>query len=185
MVKKLTALIAGPTDKTKLFRFGKINQSEYKNWISNISKVLEEELTELHIIPDDGVPLDIAKKYKELGGNNVIGYVPKNYDNQLKQYFNFCDDIRVFDGNWTALNTSLSLKGNLIIAIGLSSGTMVEIAYTKYHNKYLKKDIPILTHLETMGSRLPVEIEDEINIIYFNNNEQLKKILIEYKYLIR
>ena len=41
------------------------------------------------------------------------------------------------DGGWTVLNTCLSLRTGLMIGFGLSPGTLVEIAYSKYHKKYL------------------------------------------------
>lgn len=174
---KLCALIAGPTDKTKLCKFGKINYQEYYQFIEGRARVLAEYLDRLILIPDDGVPLDIAKAYKNNGGGEVIGYIPKEGASHLESYLAFCDDIKEINGGWSVLNTCLSLKSDLMIVFGLSSGTIVEIAYTKYHNKYSKKYLPVMIDLRTISSKLPLEIEDETRLFYFQNDTELITLL--------
>lgn len=83
------------------------------------------------------------------------------------------------EGGWTVLNTCLSLKSELIIGLGLSPGTIVEIAYTKYHKKYLNKNVRIFLDKRTISKRLNPEIEEEINLKYFNSEKELDKLLIK------
>jgi len=171
MKDKLTTLIAGPTDKTKLSRFGSIPPGKYQKFLDDRASILAEYVSQINIIPDNGIPLDIAKAYKRAGGEKVVGYIPNGDCNILKKYFSHCDEIEEFDTGWSGLNTCLSLRGDSITAFGLSSGTIVEIAYTKYHKKFLGRDIPVLIDKGTIDFNLRPELEEELNIKYFNLSE--------------
>lgn len=178
--KDLTAIVIGPTDRTKLFRFGSIRQEDYDRYLTESATILVQHLQKVDIIPDMGVPLDMARRYKDLGGKEVVGYIPRAGYESLKPNFKFCDKIEKIEGGWTELNTHLSLKSGLAICFGISPGTLVEIAYSKYHLRYLGKKIRILADIRSMSSRLPAELEDELVIDYFDSakilNELLRKI---------
>jgi len=173
----LSALLIGPTDKTKIFRFGRIRREDYEPFKEEVGKVLAVNLSTVYLIPDEGVPLDIAKSYKQFGGREVVGALPKGGCEVLEEYFQFCDRTEEVDGGWTVLNTCLSLRTGLMIGFGLSPGTLVEIAYSKYHKKYLGKNIPILLDERTISGKLNPEIEDEVNLRYFNSSDELSQLL--------
>ena len=175
--KKIRSLIAGPTDKTKIFRFGKIKKEDYPAFIEGIGHCLVEGLSRLDLIPDEGVPLDIARAYKRLGGEQVVGYVPLGGCESLRPYFEVCDTVEEFDSGWSGLNTCLSLRSGNIISVGMSPGTMVELAYTKYHGKYMGNNIPLLIDLRAIEGRLPLAVEDEVDARYFDSNKQLMELL--------
>ncbi len=177
----LSALLIGPTDKTKIFRFGKIPRSDYDQYKEEVGKVLAANLSTVYLIPDEGVPLDLAKSYKQFGGQDVVGALPRGGCNVLEKYFQFCDRTEEVDGGWTVLNTCLSLRTGLMIGFGLSPGTLVEIAYSKYHKKYLGKNIPILLDERTISGRLNPELEDEVDLRYFNSAEKLNQFLEEIR----
>lgn len=173
----LSALIIGPTDKTKIFRFGKIRRENYELYKQEIANVLAANLSRIYLIPDEGIPLDFAKAYKKSGGQEIMGAIPLGGCKILEKYFKFCDKIEEIDGGWSVLNTCLSLQAELMIGFGLSPGTLVEIAYSKYHKKYLGKDIPVLLDRRTISGRLNLEIEDEINLKYFSSAKELNEFL--------
>ena len=181
MRDKLISLIVGPTDKTKLFRFGNISSDEYSSFIDERARVLAKHIFQMNIIPDDGVPLDIAKAYKNLGGGKVVGHIPKGGVRELEKYFPYCDRIEEFDTGWSGLNTCLSLKGDIITVFGLSPGTLVEVAYTNYHRKYLDRIVPVIIDRTTIDGKMSPELTDELDIKYFSTNDELSKILEEYK----
>ena len=181
MKGKLVSLVAGPTDKTKLFRFGSISSEEYQSFIDERAKMLARHISQMNIIPDDGVPLDIARAYKNSGGKSVVGYIPKGGIRELEKYFQYCDKIEEFDTGWSGLNTCLSLKGDIITVFGFSPGTLVEVAYTKYHKKYLDRVVPVIIDRTTIDGKMPPELMDELNIKYFSTNDELSKILEERK----
>jgi len=176
MSNKLVSLIAGPTDKTKIFRFTNISRENYNTHLEELADSLSNYVHMVNIIPDQGVPLDFAKKFRERGGK-VIGYVPQIDCESLRKNFSYCDEITVFNGGWSALNTCLSLKGDLITVIGMSPGTMVEISYTKYHKKYLGKKIPILIDTMTVPWTFPESISEELDLRYFNGINQFEILL--------
>jgi len=173
----LSALLIGPTDKTKIFRFGKIDGESYEQYLDEVGKVLVANLSSVYLIPDEGIPLDFAKSYKKFGGREVIGALPKGGCAVLEKYFQFCNRTEEFDEGWSVLNTCLSLRTGLMIGFGLSSGTLVEIAYTKYHKKYSGKNIPILLDERTISRRLNQEVEDEVDLRYFSSAEELNRLL--------
>lgn len=177
MKDKLTSLIAGPTDKTKIFRFGHISPDEYQFFINERARVLANHISRINIIPDDGIPLDIARAYKNFGGENVIGYIPKGGIKELEKYFAYCDKIEEFDLGWSGLNTCLSLKGDIVTVFGLSPGTLVEVAYTKYHKKYLDRVVPVIIDRTTIEGNMPQELTDEVHIKYFSTNDELEELL--------
>jgi len=107
----------------------------------------------------------------------VVGFIPRGGYPPLEKYFNLCDKIEEFDTGWSGLNTCLSLRGDLITVFGLSPGTLVEMAYTKYHKKYLGREIPILVDKRTIDGTLPPELLDELRLQYFSSNNELNKIL--------
>jgi hypothetical protein len=173
----LSALIIGPTDKTKIFRFGKMDKIIYEQHKEEIGKVLATNISSIYLIPDEGIPLDFAKSYKKFGGQEVVGVLPRGGYGLLKKYFQFCDRTEEIDGGWCVLNTCLSLRAELMIGFGLSPGTLVEIAYTKYHKKYLGRKIPVLLDEKMISRRLNPEIEDEINLKYFSSTKELNNLL--------
>ncbi len=177
----LSALIIGPTDKTKIFRFGKIKKENYENYKSEIGKVLAKNLSTIYLIPSEGIPLDFAKAYRQAGGSEVIGVLPKGGHEASEEYFKFCNKIEEIDGDWSVLNTCLSLKSGLMIGFGLSPGTLVEIAYSKHHKKYLKKDIPIFLDERTISQRLNPELEEEVDLTYFSLTSELNSLLKKLK----
>ena len=172
-----SALIIGPTDKTKILRFGKLDLEGYTKHKEEIGRVLAINLSRIYLIPDEGVPLDFAKIYKQFGGAEIVGALPRGGCPALENYFKFCDRLEEVDGGWTVLNTCLSLRAGLMIGFGLSPGTLVEIAYSKYHKRYLGKNIPILLDEYTISRRLNPELEDELDLRYFSSAEELGGLL--------
>lgn len=177
----LSALLIGPTDKTKIFRFGKIDRESYGQYRREVGKVLAANLSTVYLIPDEGIPLDFAKSYKQFGGREVVGALPRGGCPSLGPNFKFCDRTEEIDGGWTVLNTCLSLKGEVIIGAGLSPGTIVEVAYTKYHKKYLERNIPVFLDERTMSGRLPYELEEELNLAYFHSGDSLDILLKNFR----
>lgn len=99
----------------------------------------------------------------------------------LKKYFQFCDKTEEVDGGRSVLNTCLSLRTGLMIGFGLSPGTLVEIAYSKYHKKYLGRNIPVLLDERTISGRLNPELEEEVDLRYFASAEELNCLLKKLK----
>jgi hypothetical protein len=172
MKDKLTSLIAGPTDRTKIFRFAGMTPEQYDSHLSKLADVLVNHLQLVNIIPDQGVPLDLACKLREKGVRTV-GYVPHGGCGGLGDNFQYCDEVREFDKGWSGLNTCLSLRGDIVLVTGMSPGTIIEVAYTRYHKAYLKKDLPILADRRLAPCKIPTSIIEDLNLTYFSDESQL------------
>jgi len=55
-----------------------LTRKEINKTIDEIAKLFVDLGCEIIIIPDKGIPVEIAKKYKELGGKKLTGIVPVN-----------------------------------------------------------------------------------------------------------
>lgn len=72
------------------------------------------------------------------------------------------------------VNSKLSYFIALIIKV---PGTLVEIAYTKYHKNYLGRNIFVLLDGRTISGRLNPEVEEELDLRYFSSAEELNGFL--------
>ncbi len=116
-------------------------------------------------VPYKGVGYFASKAYLESGGRFLYGILPKNIKSELS-----CKEIIIAD-DWIRQPEMLVSRANIMIVIGLSPGTLVEICLTKRYKKY-----PILIFNNTI-SAIPKEVEAELNIYYVSNTyELIKKI---------
>ena len=133
-----------------------ISLEEFNNHIKGISKALVNANIELDFLPDTGVNLEIAKKYKELGGKKVTGVIPESDIDfgvkHLEQYKSIQVNNRpLFDEfvdseNWYKHNSIKTLFGNACLYLGNSPGTEWERnagTYLYYLMKGMKKDLKI------------------------------------------
>ena len=89
--------VLGCGDPGKILRFSKTGEDELKLIISGVGRLVAGKGHELVIIPDRGVPAEVAKVYRESGGKKVIGVVPVNDSRfgieHLKPYLHLVHDI--------------------------------------------------------------------------------------------
>jgi hypothetical protein len=184
--------------------------------INDISKILADSKHEIVVLPDRGVPFEIAKKYKECGGKKAYGTVPINDKDfgigHLKEYTEAkVNGKKVFDSiintdNWYKQDLTMCLYGDAIFLLGLSTGSLGELAYAYYLYKILKghkpgvkkeansvhsdivagQNMPLTTFVYSpfVKEKLPFELEKYIEkfqgkLIYVKNTADLKKKLSE------
>ena len=70
---ELRVSVLGAGDVSKVSRFTLMSEDELSGLIGGIAKFLVGRGVEVVIIPNKGLPLEIAKKYKERGGKKVLG----------------------------------------------------------------------------------------------------------------
>jgi hypothetical protein len=105
----MNCIILGPTQIEKLKRYGKIVDLE--EYILAAGKFFAENFSEVIIVPDHGLPLLIAQKFKFYRPNGkVIGYIPDKAigGKDLEKFFLFCDEVKGINGGWFNLNTQLT-----------------------------------------------------------------------------
>lgn len=174
--------ILGSGDITKIHRFSGISELELNNLIKKLGKYLAEKNIELVIVPARGIPYEIAKIYKENNGKKVIGLVPRD-DKQygimhIKDYLHIMDE-EINIGNWYDLNGKIAAYGDIAICIGLSGGSICDIAMLKYHHKYLNNKTKLIVFKNTISKgKLPKELEEDIKYLhYIKSIEDLNQFL--------
>lgn len=198
-------VLAGPGNID--YHFGELlemSKEKLDEHILNITQNLLDE--ELVLLPDKGISLEIAKKYKELNGKKLIATLPKDDSeigiNHLQQYL----DLNIWDETintktWYKHDLTHNLFGDVVLFLGNSLGSIGELAYGFYLYKLLGKNITKLNPEFKAGQKIPLtifiykpfvkdklsfEIESYIKkaqgqIYYIKNAEELKERLEELK----
>ena len=174
--------IFGSGDINKIIKYSETNEEELKKLLEDLGKFLVKKNVEIVIVPSRGISYDIAKIYKDNGGKKVIGLIPKEDKqyglNHIKEYMDIIDE-EINIGNWYDLNGKIAAYGDLAICIGLSGGSICNIAMLKYHHKYLKNKTKLIIFKNTISNKkLPKELEEEIKYLhYIEKVEELNEFL--------
>lgn len=167
----MDCVILGPTQINKIKLFGKIQNTSV--YINEAAKFFADNFRAIIIVPDMGLPLLIAKKYKQLNQSGiVIGYTPDKTSGGklLAGYYKYCDKIKGINGGWYNLNTQLTRQSEHIFCLGFSAGVLIELCSIKYNQQYLNLNTKIFFDRRCLSHKLLPEIESDINNIYYFNN---------------
>jgi len=179
--------LIGPTNIKKLSKLTKKPVVFYIQKAKEIGKILAEVGCELWVNSDKGMAINIGKAYKQNGGKKLVILYPgkdKPWPNKhTKVYKKYADKLRK-EPNWFLANYNVVTLPDICICVGLSAGTLSELAYIKWNYKLkrgnLKKIIAIRELLRER--KLPAEVEFDVKkiLIYVNKIKGLKKILRKY-----
>lgn len=154
--------VIGPTNQDVIVSMVGMPKEEIEKRCAHIGELIAKNKHELHTCPDDGVTVLVARSYKKSGGKKLIGYVPKEGAKwgygKIKQNLPLLDK-KVVSHSWDHLPSMLMKSVDIVICLGLSSGTMWELSTLKWINK--QKTKVKLFVVSDMISRLPKELEFE------------------------
>src|SRR3989338_6154628 len=68
--------IIGSSSKDTILKNSKISQEDLNALISQLGTYAASLAAELIIVPDEGIPFEVAKAYKDAGGHQLVGIVP-------------------------------------------------------------------------------------------------------------
>ena len=180
--------IIGPTNIPKLSKLMGKSQDFLLEKAQLVGKILAEKNCELWINSDKGMLVAIGRAYKDFGGKKLVILCPDKGEpwpkKHTKPYMKNADELRK-EPNWFWSNYNVTALPDLCICVGLSAGTLSELAYIKWNHQLkcgnLKKLIAIQELIRS--GKLPVEIEDDIKDIvqYIKKTEDLKYLLGKYK----
>jgi len=160
----------------KVIKHTNLTREELRNLIKEIALFLLNN--EIVIVPDKGIPLEIAKIYKKNKGKKVIGLVPledRRYGiEHIKDYLPFVDE-KVNLRDWYNVNGEIAGYSDYCIVVGLSPGVIIELGFLKYQYKYLKKKTKVFVFKNTISRKLHKEIEEEVPITYISSVDELRK----------
>jgi len=180
--------IIGPTNIPKLAKLTGKSQDFFLEKAKIIGKILAEIDCELWINSDKGMLVAISRAYKNFGGKKCVVLYPEKGEPWPKEhatpYIRYADELRK-EPNWFWSNYNVTAIPDICICVGLSAGTLSELAYIKWNYQLkcgnLKKLIAIRELLRD-GS-LPPEIEEDVKeiVYYIKNTEALESFLKNLK----
>lgn len=172
--------VLGCGDITKISRHSNLSQEDVNKLIEDAAKLLARKRAEIVIIPDRGIPTEIAKIYKANNGRKVIGMVPVNDTKygieHIKKYLPLLDE-RIEVNDWYDATSDLAAEGDICMVIGMSPGIMYEVSILKYHYRYLNCKTKVVWFRDTISQPVQKEIEEEVPIKYINSVEELEEFL--------
>ncbi|MDD4983287.1 MAG: hypothetical protein PHH82_00410 [Candidatus ainarchaeum sp.] len=183
----MNAVIIGASDRSILWKEGKIKEEDYSQFISDYANLLSKHFDNLIVTPDDGIYSDIALEFGKIKNKKPIGYYPDKDANfgikHIEQNFSKYD-LRPIDGDWYKLGADLTKQAPIVICVGFTPGSLIEIAYLKYHQKYgaykdpALKNIHLFIDKRSIGQKLPPSFHEQINnIFYFSSFSDLEKLI--------
>ncbi len=149
MKQSLRVAIIGPGNLEFYYqKLQKINKKKLKSELKKIAKALVEADVEIVLVPDKGVDIEIARLYKKQGGKKAIGTIPKSDKRygieHLKPYMNEkINGKKIFDefidsGDWREQNRLRGFFGDIVLSLGISPGSELEMNYSTYLFKLMK-----------------------------------------------
>jgi len=196
--------LIGPGDiNFHFYQLLKINKDRLDLEINEISKVLAKLNIDLEILPDNGISLEISKKYKENNGGKLIGTYPKDdktfgvkhLDKIINEKINnkhLFDDF-INTKNWYKHDLIKGILGNAILYLGSSPGTNGELNYAIYLYKIITKQ---KENLKISSVKIHKEIKADKNFtifvytpflsekkLNFETEEYIKKFNIKLVYI--
>ena len=174
--------VVGVGDLTKISRYTPLKEKEVEILISDIAKLIAKKGHEIVIIPDRGIPIELAKIYKKNNGKTVYGVIPtkdKDYGvERWKPYHEFIDKKIEFD-SWYDVDGKIASQGEICVCIGISPGVMRDITVLKYQWKYLNCKTKLIIFRNTISQPLMPEIEEEFkeHLFYISSVKELEKFL--------
>lgn len=210
---RISLIGAGDVDY-HYFDILKLERDFFYNEIKEIAQVLVEKNVEPVLLPDKGISLEIAKLFKGFGGKKVIATIPLNDKDfgveHIKEYKNALSmGKRLFDetintDNWYKQDLTCCLFADAILLLGLSTGSLGELAYAFYLYKLFNGDKPevqakrekihplilagknipftVFVYKPFLKENLPYEFEEYIKkykgvVKYINSPAELRKSL--------
>lgn len=143
-----------------------------------IGAFLAEQSLGMVCVPVTGVPLWALEGYKQAHGMNSLALWPRFSEQPAgstdtnRGNPNLADQVRD-DLTWGDEPFELAKASDCLAVIGLSCGTMVEMAVTKWIKQ---KPVLVVTSLIT---QIPVEIACELDLKYCDDIAALKRCVLE------
>lgn len=143
-----------------------ISEREFNSEIEKIADSLAKSNVEIELLPDDGICIEIARRYKKLGGKKVIGSIPKSdktfgishLEKYLKEKINgkpLFDNI-IDTENWFKQDLIKGLLGDRLLYLGASPGADGERNYAVYLYKLISR---FKKGVEVSGKNIHSEIQ--------------------------
>ncbi|MBI2642493.1 MAG: hypothetical protein HYW97_01485 [Candidatus Wildermuthbacteria bacterium] len=183
-MKRLKVGIIGPTNMEKLTRLTKKPRDFFLKKAEELGKILAVHDCELWVNSDGGMPGTVALAYKKYNGKALVVLYPQKSDpwpNKHTQPYRKVADKVSIQPNWFWANYEVVSAPAMCICVGLSAGTLSELAYIKWNIQFQKGNLKDLVVIEELvrGKVLPPEIGVEVRpmVTYLKKTENLDAFL--------
>ena len=157
--------VIGPSDVARVAGASGVDPARIERAAEEAGRLLAAAGHELVICPDRGVPVLAARAYRAAGGGRIYGLIPRSGDSAQGSISRVEENSALCDGTdrgltWYEQHSRIVRAADAMICLGLSCGTICEIAWTKW-----SKRIPVFV-VRGLGSAVPPEVESETDIRY-------------------
>jgi predicted Rossmann-fold nucleotide-binding protein len=164
--------LIGPTNLQRISQASRIPESRYRDAAYQAGRAIARTGAMLTIVPDRGVAVAGMRGYREAQGAWTIGLVPAGGPSDSVATKNClensvaCDEV--IDGfTWHHQHAFICEFSSLLICVGLSCGTIAEIAWTKW-----VRGPKILVMRDTLTA-IPKEILAETDVEFVDSIDEL------------
>jgi hypothetical protein len=164
--------VIGPTNVQRVAQASGIHAQVYEHTAWWVGNQLGRLGTALVVVPDRGVARHAMTGYRSAGGPWVIGLAPVGgeCDQEARSILHSgataCDEV-ISDLTWYEQHPRFCQVSDLMICVGLSCGTLAEIAWTKWVKK---PEVWVLSHTLSL---VPPEIMAETPVRLLPNFQTL------------
>jgi hypothetical protein len=129
-------------------------------------------------VPDRGVGLWVLEAYWKSGGKNSLALSPSGADtldnckDLTPHHVSMANQVRT-DLSWDEAPAQLVRESDCFVCIGLSCGTIIELACTKWIRRF-----PVLV-VDSFITGLPIEVTSELDVRLCRNISETEQLLLE------
>ena len=170
--------LIGPTNLQRISQASGIPEDRYRDAAYGAGRVIARMSAILTIVPDRGVAVSGMRGYREAQGVWTVGLVPTGGPSDAVATPNClensaaCDEV-IGGFTWHHQHAFICEFSNLLICIGLSCGTIAEIAWTKWVRG------PKVLAMRNTFTSIPKEITAETDIDFVDTLEELEAKVAE------
>ena len=164
--------LIGPTNLHRISTASGIPEALYRDTAYAVGKVIAQSGAALAVVPDRGVALFGIQGYRDAEGPWIVGLTPSGGPSESVATANClsnaaqCNEV-VSGFTWHHQHARICEMSVLMVCVGLSCGTLAEIAWTKWVGG------PRILAMRNTLTGLPKEILAETNIAFAESLEDL------------
>ena len=168
--------IIGPTNIDVTARAAGVDPATVEEAARAAGGNLAQRGYDVVVVPDRGVALLAAEAYRKAGGRRLIGVIPHGGTSAqaatscCEAHRNLCHET-VEDLTWTAQHERICQLSDVLLCIGLSCGTLSEIAWTKWVG-----DTPVVI-VKQLVSGIPPEMGAETDLHWAGSLEEAYRFI--------
>lgn len=122
--------VVGPSDFNLCSSIIGFSESYIQDIVLNTGIMLAKQGNSLVSVPYKGTGYFASKGYVNAGGKMLCGILPKGIESKIP-----CNEVITVD-SWIKQPEVLVSRADIMIVIGISAGTLIEICLTKRYKKY-------------------------------------------------